>query len=176
MWHNILPWHKFTFCTHLWREQLELLVAGKGGWVFQSADNNSQATAFSYGGGADGFPVAWSWKKKTDFDLEELWYLMDFMFLFFVVTIWNFSSGFCQYLCHGHKSITRWRLVSNNLDGSLPQRNGSHVVGVVGAERQVIAIYNVKFRSPAPLLPNPCVDKNMKIPPDKRFSAFHEWD
>ena len=40
------------------------------------------------------------------------------------------------HLCHGNKSITRRRLIADDLDGScLPQRNGGHVVGVVGTEK-----------------------------------------
>ena len=40
------------------------------------------------------------------------------------------------HLCHGNKSITRRRLIADNLDRScLPQRNGGHVVGVVGTEK-----------------------------------------
>ena len=42
------------------------------------------------------------------------------------------------YLCHGNKSITRRRLIADNLDGSnLPQRNGGYVVGAVGAGRKL---------------------------------------
>ena len=39
------------------------------------------------------------------------------------------------HLRYGYKSISRWRLVSKNLDWCLTQRNGSHVVCVVGAEK-----------------------------------------
>ena len=42
------------------------------------------------------------------------------------------------YLCHGNKSITRRRLIVDNLYRSyLPQRNGGHVIGAVGAGRKL---------------------------------------
>ena len=73
------------------------------------------------------------------------------------------------HLCHGNKSITGRRLVGDHLDGSsLPKRNGGHVVGVVGAGRQLSYHHIGEFNSPAPALPHPGVDKNMQIAPDKR--------
>ena len=40
------------------------------------------------------------------------------------------------HLCHGNKSITRRRLIADDLDWcSLPQWDGGHVVGVVGTEK-----------------------------------------
>ena len=42
------------------------------------------------------------------------------------------------HLCHGYKSITRRRLVGDNLDGScFPQGNGGHVIGAVGTGRHL---------------------------------------
>ena len=75
------------------------------------------------------------------------------------------------HLCHGNKSITRRRLIADNLDRSyLPQGNGGHVVGVVGAGRKLwLKNYDIgESSSPAPLLSHTSVDKNMQIAPEKR--------
>ena len=44
------------------------------------------------------------------------------------------------HLCHGYQGVTGWRLIGHNLDRSLTQWNGGHIVGAVGAEVGIVRL------------------------------------
>ena len=44
------------------------------------------------------------------------------------------------HLCHGYQGVTRWRLIGDNLDRSLTQWNGGHIVGAIGAEVGIVRL------------------------------------